>query len=262
MDIIQQIQQHRSIRRYQDREIPEEILKDILQAGIRASSSGNMQAYSIIVTTESDLKAELLEPHLQQSMVVEAPALVTFCADFHRMRRWLALREAPDNFDNFFSFLIGAIDAILVSQNAALAAESHGLGICYLGSTLSNCRKIGRILQVPDNVLPVVGFTLGYPAEDPERRHRLPYSSLVHEETYQEYSDEEILEAYREKEVVGWKRYLGSDRLRKLVEEAGVTNLAELYTTVKYTRGNYQAISRRLLAALQEKDFFHHTAEV
>ena len=258
MDVIQQIHQHRSIRRYQDRDVPDKILEEVLEAGIRASSSGNMQTYSIIVTRDSERKTRLLEPHLQQSMVVEAPVLLTFCADFHRMRRWLALRDAPDNFDNLFSFMIGAIDAVLVSQNAALAAESRGLGICYLGSTLSNCRKIGEILEVPENVLPVVGFTLGYPAEDPDLRHRLPSSGLIHQETYQEYTDRQILEIYERKEVVGWKRYLGSDRLRKLVEEAGVTNLAELYTTVKYTRDTYQEISRRILTALQEKDFFNH----
>ena len=80
-------------------------------------------------------------------MVLDAPVLLTFCADFHRMRHWLQVSDAPDSFDNFMSFMVAAIDATLVSQNVALAAESLGLGICYMGSTLANCDQIGRILQ-------------------------------------------------------------------------------------------------------------------
>jgi len=258
MDIIDHIHQHRSIRSYRPDPVSPELLGEILGAGIRASSSGNMQSYSIIVTRDQELKERLLRPHLQQSMVTEAPVLLTFCADFNRMRRWLRLRGAPDNFDNFFSFLIGAIDAILVSQNVALAAEAYDLGICYLGSTLSNCREIGDILRVPEQVLPVVGFTLGYPGENPELRYRLPLQGLFHEDTYQDYTDEEIRDLYQEKEVRGWNRYLKSDRLRRLVDEAGVENLAELYTTVKYTRENYQRISRDILAGLRETGFFNH----
>jgi len=92
-------------------------------------------------------------------------------------------------FDNFMSFMIAAIDAILVSQNVALAAESQGLGICYIGSTLANCDQIGRILKLPHNVVPVVGFSLGYPDEDPALRDRLPLDGLVHYETYEDYTE-------------------------------------------------------------------------
>lgn len=259
MKVLEQMHSHRSIRRYQPDPVSEETLREILEGGIRASSSGNMQAYSIIVTRDQELREQLLNAHFQQSMVLEAPVLLTFCADFNRMRRWLTLNNAPDNFDNLFSFLIGAIDALLVSQNVALAAESKGLGICYLGSTLSNADQIRKILQLPANVVPAAGFTLGHPAEDPDRRDRLPLDGLIHQETYQPYSDRDIKEIYREREIKGWERYLQSARLRSLVEEAGVTNLAELYTRVKYTRKSYQEISRRLLRTLEEAEFMHHS---
>ena len=107
-----------------------------------------MQPYSIIVTKDPAIRKELYESHFQQSMVLDAPILLTFCSDFHRMKRWLALRNAPDNFDNFMSFMIAGIDAVLASQNAALAAEAYGLGVCYMGTTLASCREIAEILEV------------------------------------------------------------------------------------------------------------------
>ncbi len=257
MNVIDTIHQHRSIRRYKPDLVPDDLLTEILEAGIRASSSGNMQTYSIIVTRDQALREQLYEPHMWQSMVLDAPVLLTFCADFHRMRRWLELSAAPDNFDNFMSFMIAAIDAILVSQNVALAAESHGLGICYMGSTLANCDEIGRILRLPDNVVPVVGFSLGYPDENPAPRDRLPLDGLVHRETYQDYSDGRIAEIYKDREVKGWNRYMSAPRLRKLIEESGVENLAQVYTAVKYTRESHQAFSKTVLDYLAAQDFMN-----
>ena len=259
--VLEAIHGHRSIRSYKSDPVPEELITKILEAGIRTSSSGNMQTYSIIVTKDTALREKLSKPHFHQNMVLDAPVLVTFCADFHRMRRWLELRGAPDGFDNFMSFLVAAIDAVLVSQNVALAAESHGLGICYMGSTLASCDEIGRILELPDNVVPVTGFSLGWPDEAPELRDRLPLDGLVHQETYQNFSDERILEIYAEREHRGWERYMAHPELRKRVEEAGVENLAQLYTKVKYSRESHQIFSRRVLQYLESQAFMNQGDE-
>ena len=255
MSILNQIHQHTSIRAYKPDPIPENCLNEILEAGIRASSSGNMQTYSIIVTQDRSLREQLYIPHMEQSMVLDAPVLLTFCADFHRMRHWLRLNNAPDNFDNFMSFMVGAIDAILVSQNVALAAEAKGLGICYMGSTLANCDQIGKILRLPSSVVPVVGFSLGYPDETPALRDRLPLKGLVHQETYQDYSDEKILEIYRERDIKGWERYMSFPRLRKMIEASDVENLAQIYTKLKYTRESHQQFARTVLHYLETQDF-------
>ncbi len=171
--VMDTIHGHRSIRRYKPDPVPDDLLRMILEAGIRASSSGNMQVYSIIVTRDRALREQLYVPHMEQNMVLDAPVLLTFCADFHRMREWLRVSRAPDKFDNCMSFMIAAIDATLVSQNVALAAEAQGLGICYMGSTFANCDQIGAILKLPKDVVPVVGFSLGYPDEDPTPCDRL-----------------------------------------------------------------------------------------
>jgi hypothetical protein len=151
--------------------------------------------------------------------------------------------------------MIAAIDATLVSQTVALAAEARGLGICYMGSTLANCDEIGRLLCLPPGVFPVVGFSLGWPDEDPAPRDRLPLDGLVHREVYQAYSDERIHDIYRERERKGWERYMSFPELRARIEESGVTNLAQVYTVVKYTRESHQKFSATVLRYLKEQGF-------
>jgi len=255
MDTLELIRHHRSIRRYRPDPIPDDLLTEVLDAGVRASSSGNMQTYSIIVTRDRALREQLYEPHMEQEMVLDAPALLTFCADFRRMRHWLRLSDAPDNFDNFMSFMIAAIDATLVSQNVALAAEARGLGLCYMGSTLANCDQIGRILQLPPGVFPVVGYSLGWPDEDPAPRDRLPLSGLVHNDTYHDYSDDDIRAIYHQRETRGWQRYMSYPELRLMIEASGVQNLAQVYTVVKYTRESHEAFSATVLDYLRQQGF-------
>lgn len=255
MDFFDVIDHHRSIRRYKPDPVPDDLLTEVLAAGPRASSSGNMQTYSIIVTRDRALRERLYEPHMEQSMVLDAPVLLTFCADFHRMRHWLRLSDAPDNFDNFMSFMIAAIDATLASQNVALAAEARGLGICYMGSTLANCDAIGRILALPPGVVPVVGFSLGWPDEDPAPRDRLPLDGLVHYETYHDYSDDDIAAIYAERNRKGWERYMSFPELRARIEGSGVQNLAQIYTVIKYTRESHTGFSDTVLRYLRQQDF-------
>lgn len=249
------IYEHRSIRKYKSQEIPSEVLNRVLEAGTRASSSGNMQPYSIIVTRDNSVKQELLPSHFNQSMLMDAPVFLTFCSDFHRMRLWLEDNDAPENFDNFMSFLIGMIDATLASQNVALAAEAEGLGICYMGTTLASNNQISRILKLPKHVVPVVGFSLGYPDEAPEMRDRLPMSGIIHHEVYQDYSREKIREIYREKEISGMKRYMSHPELRAMIEASGVSNLAQVYTKVKYTRESHIEYSASVMSCLKEQGF-------
>lgn len=253
--VLEQIYRHRSIRKYKPDSVPEDVLQRILDAGVRASSSGNMQVYSVIVTTDPAIRQELGPAHFHQEMVRDAPVFLTFCADFHRMRKWLKLREAPDNFDNFMSFMIAAIDATLAAQNAALAAEAEGLGICFLGTTLASCGEIARILRCPENVVPLVGFSLGYSAESPPSRDRLPLSGLVHRERYHDHGTAEIASIYQDRERAGWERYRQNESLRGLIEASGVENLAQVYTKLKYTRESHVRYSEDVLHCLRTQGF-------
>lgn len=253
--IIEHLKSHRSIRKYKDQDVNDEDIETILNAGLFASSSGNMQSYSIIVTKDKAVRERMLKAHFDQSMLMDAPVFITFCADFNRMRLWLEDSGAPQNFDNFMSFMIATIDATLASQNVAIAAESMGLGVCYMGTTLASCDEIGEILGCPNHVVPVVGFSLGYPDEAPLERTRLPLKGLVHKETYQNYSLENIREIYRQRETDGFKRYMENAELREMIEKSDVKNLAQVYTKLKYTRESHIEYSKIVLDYLKKSQF-------
>ncbi len=261
-EVYKTIHAHKSVRKYKKQIVAPETLNRILEAATRASTSGNMQCYSIIVTQDDGMKQQLLAPHFNQSMVTEAPVLLTFCADFNRMRKWIEISDAPQNFDNFMSFMIASIDAILASQNAALAAESEGLGICYMGTTLASCNRIAEILNCPANVVPVVGFSLGYADDEAPVRERLPQSAVIHYEKYHDYTANEIKEHYRAKETSGFKRYTQIPELNELVEKHGLKNLAQVYTVAKYTRESHVGYSKTVLKFLKSQNFFEHEIQV
>lgn len=146
----------------------------------------------------------------------------------------------------------------MVSQNVALAAEENDLGICYLGTTLANCQEITDLLELPKNVVPVTGMVLGYPAETPPLRDRLPLKGLVHHERYQHLSDAQICEIYREREQKGWARYQADPDLAQAIAKKNLKNLAQIYTAHKYTQASHVAFSQTVLNCLARQDFWHH----
>lgn len=258
-DLYNILENHTSIRKYKSDPVSKEVLERILNASIQGtSSSGNMQTYSVIITTDKKIKEELYPLHFEQEMVLEAPVMMTFCCDFNRMRLWLKENKAKDNFDNFMSFMIGAIDAILFSQTVAIASEAEGLGICYMGTTLANCLKISEVLNLPENVIPVVGYSLGYPDEKPKTRDRLPLEGLVHYDTYKNYEKEDISKIYQERETKGWDRYMSNSELKEMVEKSGVENLAQIYTSLKYTKESHIEYSNTILKCLEKHNFFNN----
>jgi len=253
--VIDSICGHRSIRAYRDTPIPNDALDSILHAAERASTSGNMQTYSIIVTREHARRQELWQIHYQQDMIKQAPLLLTFCADWNRMIRWCELSEAAPGFDNLLCFLVGAADALIAAQNAALAAEAEGLGICYMGTTLCQPLKLIEFFSLPKHVFPVTTLVVGYPDENPDPRDRLPIESIVHQEKYEPFDDARIRQTYVRRETEGWKRYMSFPELAESIRSSGVQNLAQVYTQLKYTRRNNEQISSELAEALMKQGF-------
>ena len=241
---------HRTIRKYKTDPIPDEILQYILEAGTRASTTGNMQVYSIISTTDDTIKEALAPCHFNQPMVKEAPVVLTFCADFNRFNKWCKLRNAEPGYDNFLSFFTAAIDAMLVAQNVCVAAEDAGLGICYLGTTTYNAEKIIDILHLPKGVVPVTTVTIGYPDEFPELTDRLPLEAVVHSETYRDYSDSDIDKHYQEKELI--------TIYQEFVKESNKESLAHVYTEVRYKKDDNILFSNNLLNVLKKQGFMNH----
>lgn len=241
---------HRSIRRYKSTPIDESLLNEILQAGIRASTTGNMQVYSIIVTKSQEVKQQLLPCHFNQQMVVEAPVVLTFCADFNRFNKWCGQRKAEPGYDNFNSFFTGAIDALLVAQNVCIAAEENGLGICYLGTTTYTADRIVEVLKLPKGVVPITTVVMGYPDESPELTDRLPLAGVVHHEVYQDYSEGDIDQIYMNKESL--------QLTKKLLEENGKETLAQIFTDIRYTRADNLLFSKVFLKTIEQQGFMNN----
>jgi hypothetical protein len=182
-------------------------------------------------------------------MVMNAPLVLTFCADFNRFNKWCILSNAEPGYDNFLSFVTAAIDALLVAQNVTIAAESEGLGVCYLGTTTYLAAKIIDILKLPKGVVPITTLTIGWPDEHPEQIDRLPLDAIVHHETYRNYTDDEIFRAYQDKE----KR---PDNLKFIVENNKET-LAQVFTDIRYKKSDNITFSNMLLEVLKKQGFMN-----
>ena len=238
---------HRSIRKYKPDIVEPSKLDIILEAATRASSTGNMQAYSIVVTRDAGIRKKLWEAHFKQNMVLEAPVHLTFCADFNRFSKWCEQRKADPGYDNYLSFLTGAIDAMLAAQNAAIAAESLGLGICYLGTATWMAARMIGILDLPKLVVPVTAMVIGYPDETPPLTDRLPVEGVVHQEKYQGYLPIDIDRIHAEKESL--------ESTIELLKVNGKETLAQIFTDNRYKRADNRFFSRTFMNVLDKQGF-------
>jgi nitroreductase len=236
-----------SIRQYTDENVTDELLSELLEASFRSSNTGNMQLYSVVVTRNEDIKKELAPCHFNQAMIVQAPIVLTFCADFNRFTKWCEYNKAIPGYDNFLSFITATIDATIVAQTFAIAAESKGLGICYLGTTNYFAEKISTLLQLPRFVVPITTITVGYPVSTPKQTDRLPISSLVHYEQYTDYTEDTIRKIYAEKENL--------PEMKQFVLDNKKETLAQVFTDVRYPKKNNETFSAMLLSFIQKQGF-------
>lgn len=238
----------RTIRKYTDQDIPEQLLNELLEVAVRASNTGNMQLYSVVVTREQSNKEKLAPAHFNQPMITTAPVVLTFCADANRFVKWAEQRQAEAGFNNLQTFIASTIDAMLFAQAFCDAAEEKGLGICYLGTTAYNADKIIEALSLPTLVVPIVTVTVGYPAQPlPEQVERLPLAAVVHQEKYVDYTPASIDELYRDKEAL--------EANKQFVRENNKETLAQVFTDVRYTKKNNEYFSEVLLKVLRDQGF-------
>ena len=241
------IKNRRTIRKYKQQDVSAELLNRLLEEAFRASTMGNMQLYSVVVTRDAQMKAKLAPAHFNQPMVTGAPVVLTFCADFNRFSKWCNYRQAEPGYDNFLSFLNAASDTLLVTQNFCTLAEAHGLGICYLGTTIYNPEPIIKVLQLPKLVMPVATITVGYPDESPAQPDRLPLDGILHEEVYSDYAEQDIDRIYAMKESL--------PENHRFVEENGKETLAQVFTDVRYKKKDNEFMSESLKRVLKLQGF-------
>lgn len=237
----------RSIRKYSSEEVSDELLDRLLDEAQRTQTMGNLQLYSVVVTRDEAMKQRLAPAHFNQPMVTGAPVVLTFCADFRRTSLWAENRKAVPGYDNFLSFINAASDTLLYCQTFCNLADEEGLGYCFLGTTVYMPQAIIDTLQLPRLVMPVATITLGWPDEIPAQTDRLPLAAIVHSETYHDYTPQSIDEYYMPKE-----------NLPENMEFVRINNketLAQIFTDIRYTKKDNEAMSAGLKEALRRQGF-------
>lgn len=241
------LNERRSIRKYSDREVSNELLDRLLSEAERTPTMGNLQLYSVVVTRSKEMKEKLAPAHFNQPMIEGAPVVLTFCADFRRTSLWAENRKAVPGYDNFLSFMNAATDALLYCQTFTNLAEEAGLGTCFLGTTVYMPKLIIDILKLPKLVMPIATITIGWADENPAQSDRLPLASIVHSEIYHDYTPADIDKYYKEKEELPENKHF--------VEINHKETLAQIFTDIRYTKKNNEAMSKGLIEALKQQGF-------
>lgn len=241
------LNKHVTVRKFQNKTVEPKLLESIIYSGSRASTTGNMQVYSVIITQDAKMKQKLAPLHFNQSVAVNAPVLLTFVADFNRFSKWCEMNKAEPGYANFLSFFTAAIDALLVAQNVCVAAENNGLGICYLGTTTYNAKELINVLGLPKLTFPVTTIALGYPKEIPNLTDRIPVQGIIHYEKYQDYTEAVIRDLYSYKENL--------ESMKQFVKENEKETLAQVFTDVRYKKSDNEFFSEKMIQTLREQGF-------
>lgn len=241
------IQNRTSIRKYSSREVSDELLNRLLEEAERTPTMGNLQLYSVVITRSEEGKKALAPAHFNQPMVTGAPVVLTICADYRRTTLWAENRKAHPGYDNILSFMNAATDALLFTQTFCNLAEEEGLGTCFLGTTVYMPKMIIDTLKLPKLVMAVATITLGWPDEQPALSERLPLRSIIHQETFEDYTPEKIDDFYAEKENL--------EVNKEFVRINNVETLAQVFTDIRYTKKDCETMSKGLLDALKNQGF-------
>ncbi|NYF25882.1 oxygen-insensitive NADPH nitroreductase [Sporosarcina sp. JAI121] len=196
--VIKLLTAHASVRKYKDVAIPKNEVYELIQVGQHAASSHFVQAYSVIYVTDVDKRKELAELSKNPRQILTAGAVLVFCADYCRLKKAANLVGKNIDFSSAENVLVGSIDVALFAQNVAIAAESKGYGICYIGGVRNAPEEISELLSLPKGVAPMFAMTIGVPDEANEVKPRLPVEAIIHENGYNVDKYNEIIPSYDE----------------------------------------------------------------
>lgn len=244
------IHRHASVRHYKPDPLPAALIETIVAAGQRASTSSNLQTYSVIALTEAADREPMAELCGNQKHIAEAPVFLAWIADLARLDRACALRGYTQETTYLESFLIAATDVVIAAQNAALAAESLGLGICYIGSIRNRPQEVINLLGLPPLTFPITGMTVGWPARPAKVKPRLPLRAILHWNRYDPSAYDEALAEY-DRTMIATGIYDG-----RQVPVPGKPDVVENYGWTEHSaRRVSQAVRTDLRAAIENQGF-------
>lgn len=205
-----------SVRSFTDKEVTDEVLRSIIDAGCHGATGGNLQPYSIIEIRSQEKKQALMDTGTMQPIVKNAPVNLLFCIDWHRIENWAKANKAPYVLrESYRHFWIAFQDTIIAAQNICTAADSLGLGSVYIGTVESCFDELRPMFNLPEGVFPVVILSLGYPTKYPETASKLLYDDIVHHEEYQS-QDNQTVNAMMERKYGASKTPLSQRNLETL----------------------------------------------
>ena len=196
--VIDLLKSHRSIRKFTDQAIAPQLLEELFRAGQAAATSSFLQGATIVRVTNPANRRQLAALAGNQPYVAAAAEFLVFCADLKRAGNYCEAYGKPFAGDYTEHFIIATVDVALMAQSLVTAAEAVGLGICYIGGLRNNPGPVTEMLQLPRGVYPVFGLCLGYPAQNPQPKPRLPLSVVVKQEVYNEVGDQAAISQYDE----------------------------------------------------------------
>lgn len=276
MDLYKLCMKRRSIRNFEDRAIPVDIVVKLLDAAANAPSGGNIQPLSIILVEETGHRATLAKIVGDQPWVRKAPLSMLFCLDFHRVKRWAVLNHTEFKGEKALAhFLIAYADVMCAAQTVALLAEDFGLGSVYIGTIQSSMDQAREAFALPKHVLPMMVLSLGYPASVPHSIPKLRREVLVHRERYSPRTDEEITSAFDAKygnfstkaeeylekafieaveaEKLGAKGYVAE--VEKQMQKLEIKNNAEFLFKLRYPTDVMVTYNRELIESMKRSGF-------
>lgn len=200
MNVYDLMMKRRSVRNFKDKDVPENLIEELLDAANNAPSGGNIQPISVILVQEAEARSELAKMVGDQPWVRNAPLSMIFCIDFFRIKTWAAMFDADYRGEKaLLSFFIAYADLMCSAQNVVILAESRGLGSVYIGTILDVIDKAREYFSIPKLVLPMMVLSIGYPRTVPKNIPKLKREIIAHRETYRTMSDDEIERAFEEK---------------------------------------------------------------
>lgn len=198
------IRRHRSIRAFAPDPVPDDHLHAAIEAGQAASTSSGVQAYCIINVTNPDTRRALVPITGGQQKVADCGAFLVICGDLRRHKLAAAMHGAQHR-DSLETFLVATVDASLVAQNMAVAFESLGYGVCYIGGLRNDLAEVDRLLDLPPGILPIYGMCVGAPAEDPAPRPRLGADAVLFNDRY---PDDDTMKSLIARYDEAYERYM------------------------------------------------------
>lgn len=193
--VIQQLKDRRSVRVFQDKPIPSEEVSAILDAAVNAPTAGNQQLYTIINVTDPGLKAQLAESCDHQPFIAKAPLVLVFCADCRKWYNAFSEYGCEPRKPGVGDLMLAVSDTNIAAQNAVVAAQSLGIGSCYIGDIMENAEQQRKLLSLPEYVFPAAMLVFGYPDAGQLERPKPPRSDMrhiVHENSYRDMDAEEL----------------------------------------------------------------------